>query len=231
MLNHSALHTIVGPRRALPILVLLGAAVLAQPLSAKLLQAQAVKPPPTTMSGHASADAAQLLVNFVTSVNRDEIALGKLALTKASSAEVRAYAQKIVDDHTNAMAAWEEKVPSWSLKIPDSASIVAKPAAAMTGSAAMANGISEVRDTTTGLRGGTTAAAIHSANLATQAQLKGLSGVAFDKAYLTAQRTAHEAVLKELSAQPGNYNDMQSLLAVFRTTVEKHLSEVRKLQP
>ena len=231
MLNYSALHATVSPRRALPILAFLGAAVLGQSLATKSLQAQAVTAKPTTMSGHASADAAQLLVNFVTSVNRDEIALGKLALAKASSAEVRAYAQKMVDDHTNAMAAWAEKVPSWSLKIPDSANIVTKPATAMAGSAAMANGMSEVRDTTTGLRGGTTAAAIHSANLATQTQLKELSGAAFDNAYLKAQRTGHEAVLKELIAQPGNYNDMQSLLALFRTTVEKHLSEVRKLQP
>ena len=193
--------------------------------------AQTMPPAPTAMSGHASADAAQLLVNFITSVNRDEIALGTLAATKASSAGVRAYAQHVVADHTNAMSAWTDKVPSWSLTIPDSGKTAAQPAKAMAGSAAMANGISEVRDTTTGLRGGTSAAAIHSASLATLQELKGLSGAAFDQAYLSAQQAGHTAVLKELAMQPTNYNDMQTLLTIFRSTVEKHQGEARKLQP
>lgn len=191
--------------------------------------AQTVPAAPPAMSGHASADGSQMLVNFITSVNRDEIAMGKLALTKSSSAEVRAYAQRMIDDHTNAMSAWAAKVPSWSLTIPDSAKTVTKPVTA--GSAAMANGISEVRDTTTGLRGGTPAAAIHSANLAAMEQLKSLSGAAFDSVYVEAQKSGHDAVLKELGQQPRNNQDMQTLISLFRTTVEKHATEAAKLRP
>ena len=213
------------------LLALACATVISCAIATTSLHAQGMPqtPAPPAMSGHASADAAQLLVNFITSVNRDEIAMGKLALSKASSPDVKAYAQRMIDDHTNAMTAWAEKVPSWSLTIPDSGKIVTTPAQAVAESAAMANGMSEVRDTTTGLRGGTAASAIHSANLAALEQLKGLSGPAFDKAYVAAQQTGHSAVLQELTTQPNNYNDMQTLLTIFRTTVEKHQSEARKL--
>ncbi|MEP6836372.1 MAG: DUF4142 domain-containing protein [Gemmatimonas sp.] len=207
------------------------AAFLAQTIALPVIHAQGATMAPAPMSGHASADASQRLVNFVTSVNRDEIEMGKLALSKAASADVRAYAQHMIDDHTNAQAAWAERVPTWSLTIPDSAKTAAVPAKAQAGAAAMSNGISEVRDTTTALRGGSTAAAIHSANLAALGQLKGLSGAAFDRAYMTAQQTGHKAVLRELTAQPNNNSDMQTLMTIFRATVEKHQSEALKIQP
>lgn len=214
------------PRSVLTAVIFLsGAAVPVAGISAQTMSS------PPAMSGHATADAAQRLVNFITSVNRDEVALGLLAVNKASSAEVRTFAQHMVDDHTNAQAAWAEKVPSWSLTIPDSAKIVVKPAKAPANADAMANGMSEVRDTTTGLRGGTTAAAIHSANLATLDQLKDLSGAEFDKAFVSARRVAHEAILKELKMQTAVLNDMQPLLTLFRNTIEKHMSEATKLQP
>ena len=214
------------------VLSLSAAIFLAQAAIASSVAAQTtMTPAPPAMSGHQSADAAQSLVNFVTSVNRDEIAMGKLAISKASSADVKTYAQHMIDDHTNAQTAWAEKAPSWSLTIPDSVSTVAKPAKSMAGSAAMANGMSEVRDTTTGLRGGTSAAAIHSANLAAMDSLKNLSGPAFDSAYLTAQKKGHEAVLKELAAQTLARDDMQSSMALYRSTVEKHAAAAKKLQP
>lgn len=213
------------------ILALACGAILAAGTATGNALAQTKSAAPPAMSGHANADAAQRLVNFVTSVNRDEIALGKLAASKSSNADVRAYAEHVVEDHTNAMAAWAEKVPGWSLTIPDSSKTASNSPKATTGSAAMANGMSEVRDTTTGLRGGTSAAAIHSASLATLNELQSLTGAAFDKAYLSAQRTGHEAVLKELAAQPNNYVDMQTLLTIFRSTVEKHLNDASKLQP
>lgn len=191
--------------------------------------AQATQTAPATMSGHASADAAQLFVNFVTSVNRDEVALGKLAMEKATNPAVKAYAQRMIDDHNNAQAAWAQKVPSLSLSIPDSVSAVAKPPQA--GSAAMAGGMSEVRDTTTGLRGGTAASAIHNANVAALTELKGLSGAQFDQAYIKAQVTSHEAILKELATQPEHSKDLQTLIVLFRTAAEKHLSDAKALHP
>jgi predicted outer membrane protein len=204
-------------------------AIVSAAAFAPLAGAQATQTAPATMSGHASADAAQLFVNFITSVNRDEAALGKLAVEKATNPAVKAYAQRMVEDHNNAQSAWAQKVPSLSLTIPDSASAVAKPPQA--GSAAMAGGMSEVRDTTTGLRGGTAASAIHNANVAALAELKGLSGAQFDQAYVKAQVASHEAILKELAAQPEHSKDLQTLIVLFRTATEKHLSDAKALHP
>lgn len=192
--------------------------------------AQTPMPKANTMSGHEGADSAQLLVNFITTVNRDEIALGKLALAKASRADVKAYAQKMIDDHTNAMTAWAQKVPAQSLTIPDSAQTATKPAQAMAGTAAMADGISEVRDTSTKARGGVAPAAMHNANLKTMDELKQLSGAAFDAKYLDAQIEGHAAVLKELTLRPITYTDLQTLLTTFRTTVENHEIAAKKLK-
>ncbi|MGV3709761.1 MAG: DUF4142 domain-containing protein [Gemmatimonas sp.] len=198
-------------------------------LTTTTLSAQATQTAPATMSGHASADAAQLFVNFITSVNRDEVAMGKLAVEKATNPAVKAYAQRMIDDHANAQSAWAQKVPSLSLTIPDSVSAVAKPPQA--GSPAMAGGMSEVRDTTTGLRGGTSAAAIHNANVAALNELRGLSGAQFDQAYIKAQVASHEAILKELAAQPEHSKDLQTLIVLYRTATEKHLSEAKALHP
>lgn len=205
---------------------------LAGTVAVSSVQAQmpATRPAAPSMSGHEGADIAQALVNFITTVNRDEIALGKLALSKASRADVKAYAQKMIDDHTNAMTAWAQKVPAQSLTIPDSVPTAPKSAQAMAGSAAMANGISEVRDTSTKSKGGVAPAALHSANLKTMAELNELSGAAFDAKYLDAQVEGHAAVLKELTLRPITYTDLQTLLTTFRTTVENHEIAAKKLK-
>ena len=193
------------------------------------LGAQTPAPPARTMSGHESADSAQSLVNFITMVNRDQIAMGQLAMTKATRADVKAYAQRMVEDHTNAMTAWMQKVPSQSLTIPDSSKSATKSMQSMAGSAAMANGVSEVRDTTTKTKGGVSPSAIHSANLSAMDDLQQLSGPAFDAKYVDAQLAGHDAVLKELALRPVTYTELQTLLTTFRTTVENHEVAAKKL--
>lgn len=198
------------------------------------LRAQVMPPPPPAapaMSGHASADSAQAIVNFVTTVNRDELAAAKLAVMRATRSEVRSYAQHVIDAHSKAMTEWEAKVGALSLTIPDSAKAATKSPQAMAGSAAMANGISEVRDTTTALRGGMGAAAIHSANVAALAELQKANGDAFDKMYVAAQVKGHEATLREINEHPTTYTQLQTLYTQFRGTVEQHLTAARKLVP
>lgn len=75
---------------------------------------------PLSISAHKSADVAQLLVNFVTTISRDEISAGRLAMTRATSPDVRAFAAKVVEAHTSNIAAWAKEVPTLSLTIPDS---------------------------------------------------------------------------------------------------------------
>lgn len=195
------------------------------------LNAQTAPPPQRMMTGHASADSAQSLINFITMINRDEIAAGQLAVTKASRADVQEYARRMVEDHTNLQSAWAEKVPALSLTIPDSNNAAPKPMMAKAGTAAMANGVSEVRDTTTRSRGGVGAAALHSANVSGLEDLRKLNGAAFDALYMKMQREGHEAALKELALRPITYTELQTLLTVFRTTIENHQVAAKKLSP
>lgn len=210
--------------------VFVAVASLASAVVASSLGAQTAAPTPTSMTGHAGADSAQSLVNFITMVNRDEIAAGQLAMSKATRADVKAYAQRMVEDHTNALAAWAQKVPALSLTLPDSAKPLGSAAQAKANAAAMANGISEVSDTTTKKRGGIGAAAIHNANVSGLEDLRKLTGAAFDAQYVQMQLDGHDAVLKELALRPVTYSDLQTLLTTFRTTVENHQVAVKKLK-
>lgn len=209
---------------------LAAASSLASVAAVPALVAQMPAPTSTAMTGHAAADSAQSLVNFIATVNRDEIAAGQLAMSKATRADVKAYAQRMVEDHTNAMAAWAQKIPALSLTLPDSAKSVASSAQSKANTAAMANGISEVSDTTTRKRGGIGAAAIHSANVIGLEDLRKLNGTAFDAQYIQMQLDGHDAVLKELALRPITYTDLQTLLTTFRTTVENHQVAARKLK-
>lgn len=185
---------------------------------------------PLSMSAHEGADVAQLLVNFVTTINRDEIAAGQLAMARATRPDVRAFAAQVVETHKSAMTAWARQVPAFSLTIPDS-SAPPMTAKAMAKSSAASDGVSEVRDTTSGLRGGTTAAAIHSANIASLDDLKAANGARFDSLYLAGRIEGYDAVLKELAKQPPTYDGLQSLLTQFRKDVQDHHTEARKLLP
>ena len=193
-----------------------------------------MSPPPAAptpqMSGHSKADSAQSLVNFITTVSRDEVAAAKVALQKTSSAEIKAYAQQSIEDHENVLTAWAQKVPSLSLSIPDSAKLVTRTPQAAAGSAAMANGISEVRDTATAARGGVGAAALHSANVALLAKLREMNGAQFDKAFVDAEAEGLDATLKELEKYPVTYTELQTLLTQFKDIVYKHRTTARKLQ-
>ena len=110
------------------------------------------------------------------------------------------------------------------------AAVAAEAAATVVaGTAAMANGISEVRDTITKNRGGIGAAAIHSANVSGLEELRKLTGPAFDAQYVRMQVEGHDAVLKELALRPVTYTELQTLLTTFRNTVETHQEAAKKL--
>jgi predicted outer membrane protein len=212
---------------------MLAAAAFAAVTGTLHAQGSMVVPPQSTsrpMTAHASADSAQALVNFLTTVNRDEAMLARLALGKTARADVRAYAERVRDDHSNTLKAWAQKVPALSLTIPDSISPAPTRPAQAAGSAAMVNGVSEVRDTATEARGGMASAAIHSANVAAMAKLEQLAPAQFDSAYLTSELAGHDAILKELEKHPTTYTELQTLLTEFRSMIQDHRSAARKLR-
>jgi putative membrane protein len=92
------------PHPAKALLGLFIAAALAAPLAA---HAQKAKTPVVTMDTPAASaldKPDQKIVKEMAMANMAEVELGKLALSKTQNAEVRAYAQQMVDDHGKALA-------------------------------------------------------------------------------------------------------------------------------
>jgi predicted outer membrane protein len=190
--------------------------------------------PPATgtspmVSGHAEADSAQALLNFIMTVNRDAIDAARLATATARNGATRAYAQRVIKDATTSIDVWTKKAPSQSLTVEDSSKAKVKPLNSSAGQAATANGMAEVRDTTTAMRGGMSASAVHSANTARLFELKKATGAAFDVQYIKTEIERQNAVLKELTAHPTTYDALQTPLTQFRSMIEDHRSAARKL--
>jgi putative membrane protein len=123
-----------------------------------------------------------------------EIASSRMALEKASSSEVKAFAQQMIQDHT---------ATSGQLK------------------AALAQGnMKRTVPTTPDER--------HQAMLDT---LKGLSGTAFEKAYLEQQTTAHQEALLLHSqyADDGENDALQKLAAATAPKIQHHADMLKKL--
>lgn len=79
-----------------------------------------------TMGGGANATGAMdaPVAQTLATVNRSEVSMGQMASTKARNADVKAYAQRMVDEHTQAMQTLTTMASSagWSI---DSAAIMA----------------------------------------------------------------------------------------------------------
>lgn len=180
-------------------------------------------------SGHSAADSAQALLNLIMTANRDAIEAARLATTKATNADTRTYAERVVRDATKSMDVWAKKAPSQSLTVEDSTKAQVKPLGSAAGQAATANGMADVRDTTTKMRGGMGGAALHSANAARLRALQKVNGAAFDSTYLAGELERHNSLMKQLEAHPTTYTALQTPLTEFRSMVEDHRSAAKKL--
>jgi len=136
---------------------------------------------------------------IVVTANKVDVEAGELAKAKATSPEVKAFAQTMITDHTSVNKSATELVHKLHVT-PES------------------NSTSESLQ-----QGG-------DQNLA---QLKKLSGAAFDKAYIDHEVTYHEAVLDALDKTliPSAHNaELKALLVKVRPAFVAHLEHAKKLQ-
>lgn len=70
-------------------------------------------------SGSQVAKADQELMNDIVEANLAEIETGKLALSKSQNTQIRAFAQKMIDDHTNAMQALQALARTKGISLPN----------------------------------------------------------------------------------------------------------------
>ena len=113
-----------------PKTALLAAAISVLALSANTVWAQpATTTKPATM---AKADASKLvradssMLGDLAQGNRAEVEAGQMALEKSQNADVKKFAQMMVDDHTKALGEVESLAQSKNVKLPDGVGAVHK---------------------------------------------------------------------------------------------------------
>jgi putative membrane protein len=162
------------------------------------LFAVAVALAPASTALAQSPNDAQI-ASIVVTANQVDIDAGNLATSKASNADVKAFAQQMVTDHTGVNKQATELVTRLKVKPEDNA-------------------------TSQSLKAG------GDANVAT---LKGLSGAAFDKAYIDHEVAYHQQVLdavdKVLVPSASNA-DLKALLVKVRPAFVAHLEHAKHVQ-
>ena len=150
-------------------------------------------------SAHAAAPNDAEIAAIVVAANAVDIDAGKLAQSRTGSKNVRAFAERMVADHTSV----NQQATALVQKL---------------------NVTPSENETSKGLKkdGG-----------ATLAKLKGMSGKAFDKAYVDNEVTYHQTVLDALDKTliPNAANaELKALLVKVRPAFVAHLEHAKHLQ-
>ena len=139
------------------------------------------------------------IAHIVVTANQVDIDAGKLAESKASHKDVKAFGKQMVTDHTGVNKQAQDLVKKLNIKREDNA-------------------------TSQSLKQG------GDANLA---KLKGLTGNAFDKAYVDNEATYHQAVIDAMDKTliPNAKNDeLKGLLTKVRPAFVAHLEHAKQMQ-
>ncbi|WP_394788314.1 DUF4142 domain-containing protein [Rhodoferax sp.] len=125
--------TRTSPRKSQMALALVatGACVLAltaQPSWAQSDPAAPMKAPSASMAADASklVRADSNMLGDLAQANRAEVEAGKLALEKSQSADVKKFAQMMVDDHGKALSEVEQLGAAKNVKLPDGVGVMHK---------------------------------------------------------------------------------------------------------
>jgi putative membrane protein len=135
----------------------------------------------------------QRILTDLAQANVNEISAGQIAQQKASSQEVKSFAQQMVDDHSKGLQAVQELARNKNVTLPTAPDAQHR---------AMAD------------------------------KLNGLSGDAFDRAYLQGAGVSDHQAAHKLLAQADKRArdpDVKALVEKLQPVVEHHLDEVRPL--
>lgn len=173
------------------------------------------------------------IAQFIAAVNAGEVDAGKLASTKGRNADVKAYGQQMVKEHQDAMT----KLSA----LPGAAGWMNKSDSSMSMGSGTPSGTRTDSSGGTAMAGAATATPgplaakieqVEASNKQTKATLQGLSGAAFDKAYIDAQAMGHQMVLdvlKQYSTTVQN-SDLRTYVMDVQRHVEEHLGKAKDLQ-
>jgi len=150
-------------------------------------------------AAHAATPNDAQIAAIVVAANTVDINAGKQAESKASDKDVRAFAKRMVADHTG---------------VNQQAVVLVK----------KLNVTPEANDTSSSLTQG---------GAATLARLKGMSGKAFDKAYVDNEVSYHQTVLDALDKTlipSASNSELKGLLVKVRPAFVEHLEHAKHIQ-
>ena len=139
------------------------------------------------------------IASIVLTANQVDIDAGKLAASKATDPQVKAFGQQMVTDHTGVNKQATELAGKLKVKPEDNP----------------------------------TSQSLEAAGDKNLAKLKGLSGAAFDKAYIAHEVAYHQQVIDALDKTliPGAKNEeLKALLVKVRPAFVAHLEHAKKVQ-
>jgi putative membrane protein len=155
------------------------------------------------------------MVDVLALVNQAEVEAGMLARDSAQNAEVKAFARRMVQEHSGAMRQEGELVQS----------------AGITGATiSTTQGDSTVKGpTVTGTGAASTLQSMHSQ---TMDRLRSADGAAFDRAYIESEVAVHQQALDLLQRMQGQVQNAQLKEHVTKLipVVQSHLDRARQLQ-
>ena len=153
----------------------------------------------TAAGAAAQAPNDAQIASIVVTANTVDIDAGKLAESKSGNAEVKAFAQRMITDHTGVNQSAVDLVTKLKVTPQDNP----------------------------------TSESLKSGGEKNVANLKGLSGAAFDKAYIDHEVTYHEQVLDAIDKTliPNAKNEeLKALLVKVRPAFVAHLDHAKMIQ-
>ncbi len=191
------------------------------------------------MSGTGQADVAAHA--FVSAVDAGEIQQGQLAQQRAQNQAVRAYGQRMVADHSSALAMREQRLGGMGLGLRAGASMAAGSEGMSAGSgggngmftSAMVLTPGGMADLNAVLMAHPTSRPVAETAMRDLQMLQQLNGAAFDRAYITRQAEMHQYTLDNLDrmlAQNAVSGELRAMLTTQRAAVAMHLQMAQQLR-
>lgn len=174
-----------------------------------------------------SPDSTQALVGLLAVANKDQIDAAKVALQKANRADVKTFAQELVDEHTKVLEQLGAGVKSKALSRDDTTNEAQR--SGMRGIAGQYS-VNSLKADSLARTGTGPAATVHAANIAAMQKLNSATRETFDQTFLATQIEGHEMLLKLLDKHSTADAKLSGVVAELKSSVQQNLEEARKLQ-
>lgn len=160
-------------------------------------------------------------VEVVTTIDRGEIEAGTLALGRATSKEVKELAKMLVNDHQKSLAKLDKIAP-----------FGARPGPARTTPAESAAAPATPQQKVPNPSGAAIAQQLGDAHQAGMQRLRAVSGAEFDRAYVEAMVSGHEAALQAVQqvAPTVTTPALREFMTEKESTIQRHLDKSRAVQ-